>query len=214
MRSPGRSGALLDAVDGAGDEGSARLARHDLRNRGQKSGGLELTLPPDAIPTIAALVSRRLAECAGANGPYLVAEADSRRPLASIALPAGFEPRRRSAPRDRGRAKRKRTPAAPVHLAILYRQTGTGAVDATDARRIGGTADDHPPRRGRCRPHRSPGPPLAGKRRRPRSLGAVGWRRRDARGARPGARRGGLAASWNRRRACATWRAGRGTTCW
>lgn len=104
------------------------------RAAGPKAAGLLLVLPPDAIPTIAALVSRRLAEGVGSSGPYLVAQADSRRPRWSVALPLEFEPPA-AVPRlqGRGRAQRK-APAsqAPVHLAILYRHPSSGAIAAAD----------------------------------------------------------------------------------
>ena len=87
-------------------------------------GDLELMLPPDAVPTIAALVSPRLTKWAGAAWPYLVAETDSRRPIASVALPAGFErpahaPHVESRDGAQGEDPERR---APIHLAILYRR--------------------------------------------------------------------------------------------
>ncbi len=55
-----------------------------------RDGRLTLHLPAEMVPTIAALVSRRLdlpAECPAASGPFLVAEAISHRPLWSVSWP-------------------------------------------------------------------------------------------------------------------------------
>ena len=60
-------------------------------------GDLSLKLGPDTLPTIAALVSRRIENVDPA--PYLVAEAGSYRPLWSVALPS-------------------EAPLAPVHLTL------------------------------------------------------------------------------------------------
>lgn len=54
------------------------------------AAALTLVLPPDAIPTLSALVSRRLRlpeHCKAATGPYLVADMISSRPLWSVAMP-------------------------------------------------------------------------------------------------------------------------------
>jgi hypothetical protein len=55
--------------------------------------GLQLVLPRECVPTISALVSRRLGSDARATviGPYLVAEVDGFRPRWSIALPAALD---------------------------------------------------------------------------------------------------------------------------
>lgn len=62
-----------------------------------RSGKLVLDLPQGAVPTLAALVSRRLT-CTD-PAPYLVAEAGTHRPLWSVALPS-------------------ETPLAPVHTTL------------------------------------------------------------------------------------------------
>jgi len=55
-----------------------------------KHARLQLALPPDFVPTISALVSRRLGNLAGAvtAGSYLVSDADDFRPRWSIGVPA------------------------------------------------------------------------------------------------------------------------------
>jgi hypothetical protein len=67
---------------------SAGAPRRQGKSRTSKTG-LQLVLPPGFLPTISALVSRRLPPADGAamNGSYLVAEPDSYRPRWSIALP-------------------------------------------------------------------------------------------------------------------------------
>jgi hypothetical protein len=88
-----------------------------------KTSGVRLVLPHDAIPTIAALVSRRLSDGAGCPGPFIVAQAGDRRPQASVALSA----RCASGPgvprlEGRSRARQKASGSlAPVHLGIVYR---------------------------------------------------------------------------------------------
>jgi len=111
-----------------------------LGSSAPEAGDVELMLPADAVPTIAALVSPRLAEWAGAAWPYLVAEMDSRRPVASVALPAGLDappgvPRVES---RGGAAGPDAARQAPIHLAILYRPAEMDPVDV--ARGVGEVA--------------------------------------------------------------------------
>lgn len=104
----------------APDTPAMRLQRNDA------SGGLELMLPTDCIPTISVLVSRQL-ELEGAatlTGPLLVAESPSYRPRWSVMLPAGREfegkvPILRSETPLTDSEPRTRT--VPVHLAIALR---------------------------------------------------------------------------------------------
>lgn len=61
------------------------------------TGEMALDLGPDAVPTIAALVSRRIDQAKAA--PFLVVDKDTYRPLSSVALPSD-------------------APLAPVHLSL------------------------------------------------------------------------------------------------
>ena len=72
----------------ADPEQAANISRLSLQG---PSAGLELTLPPDCMPTISALVSRRLGPGDELLASYLVAEADSHRPRWSVLLPATSE---------------------------------------------------------------------------------------------------------------------------
>jgi hypothetical protein len=69
----------------ADPDAAANISRLSLQG---PSGGLELSLPPDCVPTISALVSRRLGPGEQLLAPYLVAEADSHRPRWSVLLPS------------------------------------------------------------------------------------------------------------------------------
>ena len=95
--------------------------RTDLPTSKAKAKGLHLVLPPGAIPTIAALVSRRLASGIGPAGPYLVAEAESCRPVASIAFPHGAKPPTGVPRLEGGGRAGRQSPSSrvPIHLAIV-----------------------------------------------------------------------------------------------
>ena len=104
---------------------------------GDKPVGLRLQLPPDSVPTIGALASRRLigGGQAFAAGPYLVAEAGSFRPRWSIALPADQLPGA-AVPQLRtvaatGKAERA-TMLAPIHLGIVLRSLHGPSVPTAD----------------------------------------------------------------------------------
>jgi hypothetical protein len=93
---------------------------------GSAQAGLELLLPRGSVPTISALVSRRLSvgDSAFMSGPYLIADDDSNRPRWSIALPAGVDadgavPTLR--PTDAAGDLLPSTDVAPIHLAIALR---------------------------------------------------------------------------------------------
>ena len=102
--------------------------------------GLQLQLPTGFVPTISALVSRRLEGIQSASiGPYLVAEAATYRPRWSIALPADFDPTaeipvlRRS---DAETAAAVPAEVPPIPLAIAIRSPTAlpfGRSDAADA---------------------------------------------------------------------------------
>jgi hypothetical protein len=92
--------------------------------RGHKSGGFDLILPANAVPTIGILVSRQI-DLGGSPflaGPYLLAEAESLRPRWSIVPPVGEErwkgvPVVRSRPATAASGSAGRP--APIHLAIV-----------------------------------------------------------------------------------------------
>jgi hypothetical protein len=90
-----------------------------------KRPGLRLALPTDAVPTISALVSRRLSvEPKHAVGPFLIAEGPQFRPRWSVALPSHQDPRPELPALFRpGRANKATPKPLPVHLAILVRET-------------------------------------------------------------------------------------------
>lgn len=103
--------------------------RSTLRSRlstGSASKGLRLLLPVDGLPTISALVSRRLDLDKGTHltGPFLVTETPSLRPRWSVVLPPDPKPGT-NVPvlRSVNRAKRSKGPSkvAPIHLAITMR---------------------------------------------------------------------------------------------
>jgi hypothetical protein len=87
------------------------------------SAQVRLSLPSKSVPTITALVSRRLdVEGAGAvTGPFLVAEDSGARPRWSVALPADW-PAQAAAPQlqrfRRSKTGRTNGKALPVHLSI------------------------------------------------------------------------------------------------
>lgn len=91
------------------------------------NGGLRLRLPTDAVPTISALVSRRL-DVDGVHsvaGPYLVADPSTRQPRWSVALPSGQAAAPGipllERPGRSGRCKTGSSKPVPVHLAIVFR---------------------------------------------------------------------------------------------
>jgi hypothetical protein len=112
----------LDAIFGidVGEGGAGGRAA----GRRKGASGLAMALPVNAVPTIAALVSRGPLDFEA--GPYLVADAEGR-PRWSIALPPCVEPTS-GLPRlqNLDSSKRRSTAGqAPIHLAILYRSTGS-----------------------------------------------------------------------------------------
>ena len=96
----------------------------ESRGASSKSDDLRLLLPPDAYPTISALVSRRIGVggTKPVNAPFLIVDPETLKPRWSVALPAhhaaaGPVPhllRNASAPEERG-------PAVPVHVAVVQR---------------------------------------------------------------------------------------------
>ena len=88
--------------------------------------GLDLSLPADCVPTISALVSRRveLADDSAAIPPFLVVEPSSWRPRWSVTLPAGKEPDPRLPVISSGHGAASSSPSAgaiPIHAAIALR---------------------------------------------------------------------------------------------
>jgi hypothetical protein len=88
--------------------------------------GLELVLPRGSVPTISALVSRRLSVGGNASmsGPYLIAEDDNNQPRWSIALPAGTDADGSVPTLRPTHAMGDLLPSAdvaPIHLAIALR---------------------------------------------------------------------------------------------
>ena len=118
------------------------------------SGGLVLELPASAVPTLGALVSRRLALPDGqdlAAGPFLVADVVSCRPQWSVALPLSETDMGSDAPRLRsqqagtsGATERAFAGAirhnwlAPLHLAIRF----AAALPIKDIQTVLATAPD------------------------------------------------------------------------
>jgi hypothetical protein len=101
--------------------------------KSRKRPGLELRLPPESVPTITALVSRRLAEGLEGDivGPFLVAERESFRPRWSVTLPANSKPHPNLPLLTTGRRTRRRdgvANAVSLHLAIALR-TPEGPLD-------------------------------------------------------------------------------------
>jgi len=90
-----------------------------------KRPGLRLALPNDAVPTISALVSRRLSvEPKHAVGPFLIAEGPQFRPRWSVALPSHEDPVPELPALFReGLANKATSKPLPVHLAILVRES-------------------------------------------------------------------------------------------
>jgi len=117
------------------DPGEIWLAQ-SLSTGKTRGAGLTLVLPPQAIPTLQALVSRRMALPSGlhrATGPYLVSEAISHRPLWSVCVPMDG-PMSTDMPlleRPASDAPLQPLPeqdmvwAAPLHLAIIGRPAGS-----------------------------------------------------------------------------------------
>jgi hypothetical protein len=126
----------------AAPNGAAHVSARDRLTAGVASPGLELTLPPDCIPTIGALVSRRLALGAIDRivGPHLVADACSFRPRWSVLLPAVEGPWTNvpvlssSSPEEANRVEN----GEPVHLAIAIRETNA---PSTWSRGVEGSSD-------------------------------------------------------------------------
>lgn len=101
--------AAIFAIDV--QEGSS--ARSSLAEFRSESDGLQFLLPKGSVPTISALVSRRLE--AGLYGSFLVAEAGTFRPRWSVALPAGLL--------RRGTLKTaEQEPEVPFPLTIVLRE--------------------------------------------------------------------------------------------
>lgn len=99
---------------------------------GAKPEGIRMDLPASSIPTISALVSRRL-DLGGAEaltGPFLICDASNKRPRWSVAVPpdqgagADVPLLRQNAP---GRRTRKKTGAIPIYLAIVPRPPHSGS---------------------------------------------------------------------------------------
>ena len=111
---------------------------------GSPRGGLQLLLPREFVPTISALVSRRLEGIQSASmiGSYLVAEAATYQPRWSIAVPADFDPTAAIPVLRRSEAQMATTaPAdvAPIPLAIAIRSPAAlplGRLDAADAAKL------------------------------------------------------------------------------
>ncbi|MBV9993348.1 MAG: hypothetical protein JOZ72_18895 [Alphaproteobacteria bacterium] len=84
-------GLTLDETGhAASDKARAHIERRAASEAPARNSGLGLALPADALPTIAALVSRRLSipEDAGtAVGSYVIADADSGVPRCSVSMP-------------------------------------------------------------------------------------------------------------------------------
>jgi hypothetical protein len=106
-------------------DNAANISRLSLHG---PSAGLELSLPPDCMPTIGVLVSRRLGPGDRQLAPYLVAEADSHRPRWSVLLPSTSQtctnvPILRSHSPQTGQAGEERGGAAGrCHIAIALRR--------------------------------------------------------------------------------------------
>lgn len=103
-------GVSLDAPDAA-------KARRGSRK------GLRLLLPPNSVPTVGALVSRRLdAGVEGSRtGAYLIAEAESFRPRWSVALPADLRDPGAAPALVGAKAEAADASLAPIPLAIAIR---------------------------------------------------------------------------------------------
>lgn len=119
-----------DAKQDGSDPGEAWMAQ-SLSNGTVRGDGLTLSLPAQAIPTLQALVSRRMALPSGVNratGPYLVSEAMSHRPLWSVCVPMDG-PVSADMPVLEGpgqqAAEQDMHWLAPLHLAVIARPGGT-----------------------------------------------------------------------------------------
>jgi hypothetical protein len=122
------------AVNGASERSNHPIAQaamqewlaavFGLSERKVAEQGLELLIPPESVPTISALVSRRLdaGEGAAMSGPYLVAETDSHRPRWAVSLPVGTDAGN-SVPMLRKFGADPVLPAkvAPIPLTIAFR---------------------------------------------------------------------------------------------
>jgi hypothetical protein len=102
---------------------------------GKRSGGITLELPADCVPTISALVSRRLGTGSRSIGPFLVAEPASYRPRWSVVLPADWDagpnvPAIEGKGAARGTTTESRQP--PVHLAIALRPAPEASLPRRD----------------------------------------------------------------------------------
>ena len=109
-----------------GDPGAAWIA-DCLDDAPMRRGtGLTLSLPPQAVPTLSALVSRRMAlpaKCRRAAGPWLIADTATTRPLWSVAGPLSDTATSGqpvlSAP-DTTDDAAAHDWIAPLHLAVLF----------------------------------------------------------------------------------------------
>lgn len=111
-------------------------AREDFVAAREASGELTLTLPPDALPTLAALVSRRLCAPAGerpTTASYLVADQTTCAPRFAVSIPPLGEDLMALQPADlplcfpllRGRSGAVGRSGGEAALAIRYRQPPT-----------------------------------------------------------------------------------------
>lgn len=111
-------------------------AQEDFVGAREASGELTLTLPPDALPTLAALVSRRLCAPAGerpATASYLVADQTTCAPRFAVSIPPLGEDLMALQPADvplcfpllRGRSGAAGRSGGEAALAIRYRQPPT-----------------------------------------------------------------------------------------
>lgn len=147
-------GLGLTASDSATDTrepGSVWLRNSLDGNDSVRGVGMTLDLPPRAVPTLQALVSRRMALPQGlsrAAGPFLVSDAVSLRPLWSVCQPLDdrISPDMPVLVRATHLAVAQTPPAlrqhwlAPLHLAVIYRPGGT----VNDAHQLFPVAPDAP----------------------------------------------------------------------
>jgi hypothetical protein len=136
---PGHIREWIGAVFGLSiDVAGAVKPRSGKAGGRQNKLGLELLLPGDSIPTISALVSRRLnlEGASQATGPFLVAEKPTARPRWSVSVPADWEAStsvpllRTCAPAASVKSGRK---AVPVHLAIALRSRPSASFAMAEA---------------------------------------------------------------------------------
>ena len=130
-------GLSLDAANATGESAVAGVLRVAAESR-TPNEDLQLALPPNFVPTISALVSRRLHKSGSAAmiGPYLVAEADTYRPRWSIALPADQDldsaiPLLRRSPLGLDTTSPPSAEVASIPLGIAVRSCSTLPVDGS-----------------------------------------------------------------------------------